>query len=100
MQEAEKGHGAFLQAIWTEYWKPKLYLPAREAWEILGRQTMAHWIKLSQTVLDYIYRAQLNNTNFETPDNCTLCLQTMHWAEKTVHLDTCSISMSDETHEH
>ncbi|GFU58859.1 hypothetical protein NPIL_231071 [Nephila pilipes] len=24
------------------------------------------------------------NTIFETPNNCTICLQTMYWAEKTV----------------
>ncbi|GFT74318.1 hypothetical protein NPIL_209411 [Nephila pilipes] len=30
---AERGHGAVLQAIWTEYGKPKLYLLARTAWD-------------------------------------------------------------------
>ncbi|GFU37054.1 hypothetical protein NPIL_591451 [Nephila pilipes] len=30
---AEWGHGAVLQAIWTEYGKPKLYLLARAVWD-------------------------------------------------------------------
>ncbi|GFU22800.1 hypothetical protein NPIL_590581, partial [Nephila pilipes] len=34
---AERGHGAVLQAIWTEYGKPKLYLLARTAWDTYGR---------------------------------------------------------------
>ncbi|GFT89152.1 hypothetical protein NPIL_273201 [Nephila pilipes] len=83
MQEvAEKGHGAFLQAFWVEYGKAKLYLLARAAWEAHGRQMIPQWIKLSQTVRDSIYGDKWLNTIFEIPDKCTICLQTMHWAEK------------------
>ncbi|GFU18739.1 hypothetical protein NPIL_582351, partial [Nephila pilipes] len=81
---AERGHGAVLQAIWTEYGKPKLYLLARTAWDTYGRQTVTHWIKLAQTVLDSLYGDHWPNTIFETPNDCAICLQTMHWAEKTV----------------
>ncbi|GFU03173.1 hypothetical protein NPIL_479011 [Nephila pilipes] len=83
-EAAERGYGAFFQANWTEYGKPKLYPLARATWEILGCQTMAPWIKLFQTVLDSFYADHWPNTNFETPNNCAICLLTMHWAEKTV----------------
>ncbi|GFU48194.1 hypothetical protein NPIL_136191 [Nephila pilipes] len=83
-EAAERGHGTFLQAIWTEYGKLKLYLLAYGAWKTIGCQTMASWIKLSQTVLDSLYGDHWPNTIFETPNNCAICLQTMHWAEKTV----------------
>ncbi|GFT46340.1 hypothetical protein NPIL_173941 [Nephila pilipes] len=81
---AERGHGAVLQAIWTEYGKPKLYLLARTAWDTYGRQTVAPWIKLAQTVLDSLYGDHWPNTIFEMPNDCAICLQTMHWAEETV----------------
>ncbi|GFT31787.1 hypothetical protein NPIL_657741 [Nephila pilipes] len=61
---AERGHGAVLQAIWTEYGKLKLYLLDRAAWDTMGRQTVAPWIKLSQTVLDSLYEERFPNTIF------------------------------------
>ncbi|GFU16684.1 hypothetical protein NPIL_206501 [Nephila pilipes] len=40
----------FYRPFGKKYRNPKLYMMAHEAWEFLGRQAMAPWIKLTQMV--------------------------------------------------
>ncbi|GFY63650.1 hypothetical protein TNIN_84621 [Trichonephila inaurata madagascariensis] len=51
-REAAKGKGAFIQALWTEYAKPKLYGLVYKAWRRHGAQTLTTWTLLAQAVLD------------------------------------------------
>ncbi|GFY00039.1 hypothetical protein TNCV_1341371 [Trichonephila clavipes] len=54
-QEARKGKGAFIQAMWTVIGKPKLYNLVTKAWTEQGPQTLAPWIQLAQLALDGCY---------------------------------------------
>ncbi|GFX25725.1 hypothetical protein TNCV_4337091 [Trichonephila clavipes] len=54
-QEASKGKGAFIKAVWTVIGKPRLYYLVNGAWTEHGPQTLAPWIKLAQIVLDGCY---------------------------------------------
>ncbi|GFY64496.1 hypothetical protein TNIN_47691 [Trichonephila inaurata madagascariensis] len=49
---AAKGKGSFIQALWTEYAKPKLYGLVYKAWRQHGAQTLTTWTQLAQAVLD------------------------------------------------
>ncbi|GFU36438.1 hypothetical protein TNCV_3100081 [Trichonephila clavipes] len=51
-QEAAKGKGAFIQALWTQYAIPKLYGLVYLAWRSYGAQTLTTWTRLAQAVLD------------------------------------------------
>ncbi|GFV82089.1 hypothetical protein TNCV_2789871 [Trichonephila clavipes] len=51
-QEAAKGKGAFVQALWTQYAIPKLYFLAYKAWRHHGAQNLTTWTRLAQAVLD------------------------------------------------
>ncbi|GFW87459.1 hypothetical protein TNCV_1301041 [Trichonephila clavipes] len=51
-QEASKGKGAFIQALWTLYAKSSLYRLAYKAWKRHGPQTLTTWTLLAQAVLD------------------------------------------------
>ncbi|GFS56558.1 hypothetical protein TNIN_278201 [Trichonephila inaurata madagascariensis] len=42
-REAAKGKGAFIQALWTEYAKHKLYGLVYKAWRQHGAQTLTTW---------------------------------------------------------
>ncbi|GFX70710.1 hypothetical protein TNCV_1032381 [Trichonephila clavipes] len=54
-QEASKGKGAFIQAVWTVIGKPKLYNLVTKVWTEYGPQTLSPWIELAQMVLDGCY---------------------------------------------
>ncbi|GFS56048.1 hypothetical protein TNIN_127741 [Trichonephila inaurata madagascariensis] len=82
-REASKGKGAFIQALWTEYAKPKLYGLVYKAWRRHGAQTLTTWTILAQAVLDGCYRQKWPDSVFQVPDACPICLGTMHWPEKT-----------------
>ncbi|GFY73642.1 hypothetical protein TNIN_440611 [Trichonephila inaurata madagascariensis] len=82
-REAAKGKGAFIQALWTEYAKPKLYGLVYKAWRRHGAQTLTTWTLLAQAVLDGCFRQKWPDSVFQVPDACPICLGTMHWPEKT-----------------
>ncbi|GFX70567.1 hypothetical protein TNCV_875411 [Trichonephila clavipes] len=105
-QEAVKGKGAFIQALWSLYAKSKLYSLAYKAWKRHGPQNLTTWTLLAQAVLDGCYGEKWPDTLFEVSDVCPICLSPMHWPEKTLcghlfhlryllqHLDgsnTCSL---------
>ncbi|GFU13616.1 uncharacterized protein TNCV_938751 [Trichonephila clavipes] len=54
-QEASKGKGAFIQALWTLYAKSSLYRLAYKAWKRHGLQNLTTWTLLAQAVLDGCY---------------------------------------------
>ncbi|GFT68744.1 hypothetical protein TNCV_684191 [Trichonephila clavipes] len=54
-QEASKGKGAFIQALWTLYAKSSLYRLAYKAWKRHGPQNLTTWTLLAQAVLDGCY---------------------------------------------
>ncbi|GFW88246.1 hypothetical protein TNCV_820031 [Trichonephila clavipes] len=54
-QEAVKGKGAFIQAIWIVHAKPKLYSLAYKPWGRHGSQNLTSWTELAQAVLDGCY---------------------------------------------
>ncbi|GFY42570.1 hypothetical protein TNIN_197671 [Trichonephila inaurata madagascariensis] len=77
-QEAAKGKGAFIQALWTLHAKSKLYRLAYKAFKRHGLQNM--------TILDFIGSSGVEkwpDTVFQVPDSCPICLSPMHWPEKT-----------------
>ncbi|GFT80153.1 hypothetical protein TNCV_2241291 [Trichonephila clavipes] len=82
-QEAAKGKGAFIQALWTQYAIPKLYGLVYLAWRSYGAQTLTTWTRLAQAVLDGYFGQKWPNCVFQVPDSCSICLSTMHWPEKT-----------------
>ncbi|GFT68150.1 hypothetical protein TNCV_372891 [Trichonephila clavipes] len=51
-QEAAKGKGAFVQALWTQYAISKLYFLVYKAWRRYGAQNLTTWTRLVQAVLD------------------------------------------------
>ncbi|GFX53931.1 hypothetical protein TNCV_1154621 [Trichonephila clavipes] len=51
-QEASKGKGAFIQALWTLYATSSLYRLAYKAWKRHGPQNLTTWTLLAQAVLD------------------------------------------------
>ncbi|GFS79407.1 hypothetical protein TNCV_3006211 [Trichonephila clavipes] len=51
-QEAAKGKGAFIQALWTPYAIPKLHGLVYMAWRLYGAQNLTTWTHLAQAVLD------------------------------------------------
>ncbi|GFW57205.1 hypothetical protein TNCV_541211 [Trichonephila clavipes] len=54
-QEAPKGRGAFIQALWTLYAKSNLYRLAYKAWKRHGPPNLTTWTLLTQAVLDGCY---------------------------------------------
>ncbi|GFV06469.1 hypothetical protein TNCV_2947921 [Trichonephila clavipes] len=82
-QEASKGKGAFIQALWTLYAKSNLYRSAFKAWKRHGPQNLTTWTLLAQAVLDGCYAEKWPDTVFQVPDVCSICLSPMHWPEKT-----------------
>ncbi|GFX09244.1 uncharacterized protein TNCV_1068301 [Trichonephila clavipes] len=82
-QEASKGKGAFIQALWTLYAKSSLYRLAYKAWKRHGPQNLTTWTLLAHTVLDGCYAEKWPDTVFQVPDVCSICLSPMHWPEKT-----------------
>ncbi|GFX86608.1 hypothetical protein TNCV_462281 [Trichonephila clavipes] len=82
-QEASKGKGAFIQALWTLYAKSSLYHLANKTWKRHGPQTLTTWTLLAQAVLDGCYAEKWPDTVFQVPDVCSICLSPMHWPEKT-----------------
>ncbi|GFT42929.1 hypothetical protein TNCV_1615011 [Trichonephila clavipes] len=82
-QEASKGKGAFIQALWTLYAKSSLYRLAYKAWKRHGPQNLTTWTLLAQAVLDGCYAEKWLDTVFQVPDVCSICLSPMHWPEKT-----------------
>ncbi|GFU58529.1 hypothetical protein TNCV_4894611 [Trichonephila clavipes] len=83
-QEASKGKGAFIQALYTLYAKSKLYSVAYKAWKRHGPQNLTTWTLLAQAVLDGCYGEKWPDTVFQVPDVCLICLSPMHWPEKTL----------------
>ncbi|GFT23931.1 uncharacterized protein TNCV_3207811 [Trichonephila clavipes] len=77
-QEASKGKGAFIQALWTLYAKSSLYRLAYKAWKRHGPQTLTTWTLLAQAVLDGRYAEKWPDTVFQVPDVCSICLSPMH----------------------
>ncbi|GFX86149.1 hypothetical protein TNCV_2560311 [Trichonephila clavipes] len=82
-QEAAKGKGAFLQALWSQYAIPKLYGLVYNSWRQYGAQNLTTWTQLAQTVLDGCFVQKWPDSVFQVPDSCSICLSTMHWPEKT-----------------
>ncbi|GFS50686.1 hypothetical protein TNIN_321191 [Trichonephila inaurata madagascariensis] len=82
-REAAKGKGAFIQALWSEYAKPKLYRLVYKAWRQHGAQTLTTWTQLAEAVLDGCFGQEWPDSVFQVPDACPICLSTMHWPEKT-----------------
>ncbi|GFV19575.1 hypothetical protein TNCV_478011 [Trichonephila clavipes] len=82
-QEAVKGKGAFVQALWTQYAIPKLYFLVYTAWKRHGAQNLTTWTRLAQTVLDGCFGQKWPDCVFQVPDTCSICLSPMHWPEKT-----------------
>ncbi|GFV93009.1 uncharacterized protein TNCV_3427211 [Trichonephila clavipes] len=82
-QEAAKGKGAFVQALWTQYDIPKLYFLTYKAWRHHGAQNLTTWTRLAQAVLDGCFGQKWPDCVFQVPDACSICLSTMHWPEKT-----------------
>ncbi|GFT36634.1 uncharacterized protein TNCV_3979291 [Trichonephila clavipes] len=67
-QEASKGKGAFIQALWTLYAKSSLYRLAYKAWKRQGPQNLTTWTLLAQAVLDGCYAEKWPDTVFQVPD--------------------------------
>ncbi|GFW62906.1 hypothetical protein TNCV_4452551 [Trichonephila clavipes] len=67
-QEARKGKGAFIQAVWTVFGKPKLYNLVTKAWTEQSPQILTPWIHLAQMVLDGCYGQKWPDTVFQVPD--------------------------------
>ncbi|GFT86660.1 hypothetical protein TNCV_1251251 [Trichonephila clavipes] len=82
-QEASKGRGAFIQALWILYAKSNLYRLAYKAWKRHGPQNLTTWTLLAQAMLDGCYAEKWPDTVFKEPDVCSICLSPMHWPEKT-----------------
>ncbi|GFV27164.1 hypothetical protein TNCV_927561 [Trichonephila clavipes] len=82
-QDAAKGKGAFIQALWTQYAIPKLYGLVYKAWRQYGAQNLTTWTHLAQAVLDGCLGQKWPDSVFQVPDSCSICLSTMHWPEKT-----------------
>ncbi|GFU14307.1 DUF4817 domain-containing protein [Trichonephila clavipes] len=82
-QEAAKGKGAFVQALWTQYAIPKLYFLVYKAWRRYGAQNLTTWTRLAQAVLDGCFGHKWPDCVFQVPDSCSICLSTMHWPETT-----------------
>ncbi|GFS47300.1 hypothetical protein TNIN_2191 [Trichonephila inaurata madagascariensis] len=87
-EEAVKGKGAFVQAIWIVSTKPRLYNLANKSWEQQGAQTLTLWLKrfhpltlLAQAVLDECYGQEWPKIVFQLPDTCPICLSPMQWPE-------------------
>ncbi|GFW89701.1 hypothetical protein TNCV_1025851 [Trichonephila clavipes] len=67
-QEASKGKGAFIQALWTLYAKSSLYRLAYKAWKQHGQQNLTTWTLLAQAVLDGCYAEKWPDTQcFKCP---------------------------------
>ncbi|GFW00005.1 hypothetical protein TNCV_3567951 [Trichonephila clavipes] len=82
-QEASKGKGAFIQALWTLYARSSLYRLAYKAWKRNGPQNLTTWTLSAQAVLDGCYAEKWPDTVFQVPDVCSICLSPMPWPEKT-----------------
>ncbi|GFU88360.1 hypothetical protein TNCV_847531 [Trichonephila clavipes] len=82
-QEAVKGKGSFIQALWNVQARPKLYSLANKAWRRHGPQDLTSWTDLAHTVLDGCYEQKWPDAVFQVPDSCAICLSLMHWPEKT-----------------
>ncbi|GFW11208.1 hypothetical protein TNCV_5132191 [Trichonephila clavipes] len=82
-QEASKGKGAFIQALWTLYAKSSLYRLAYKAWKRQSPQNLTTWTLLAQAVLDGCYAEKWPDTVSQVPNVCTICMSPMHWQEKT-----------------
>ncbi|GFW11800.1 hypothetical protein TNCV_4100121 [Trichonephila clavipes] len=82
-QEARKGKGVFIQAVWTVIGKPKLYNLVTKAWTEQGPQTLAPWVQLAQMVLDGFYGQKWPDTMFQVLDACPICLTSIHKQERT-----------------
>ncbi|GFW23889.1 uncharacterized protein TNCV_945731 [Trichonephila clavipes] len=82
-QEASKGKGAFIQALWTLYAKSSLYCLAYKAWKRHGSQSLTTWTLLAQAVFYGCYAEKWPDTVFQVPNICSICLSSMHWPEKT-----------------
>ncbi|GFW27982.1 hypothetical protein TNCV_768621 [Trichonephila clavipes] len=82
-QEAAKGKGAFIQALWTQYAIPKLYVLVYKAWRQYGAQNLTTCTQLAQAVLDECFGQKWLDSVFQVQDSCSICLSTMHWPEKT-----------------
>ncbi|GFW54227.1 uncharacterized protein TNCV_1560051 [Trichonephila clavipes] len=81
-QEASKGKGAFVQALWTQYAIPKLYGLVYKAWRRYNAQNLTTWTRLAQAELDGCFGQKWPDCVFQVPDSCSICLRTMHWPEK------------------
>ncbi|GFY37002.1 hypothetical protein TNIN_335961 [Trichonephila inaurata madagascariensis] len=82
-QEASKGKGAFIDAVWIVVGKPKLYHLVHKAWTEHGPQTLAPWIKLAQIVLNGCYGQKWPDSVFQVPESCPICLSPIHWPQRT-----------------
>ncbi|GFT90177.1 hypothetical protein TNCV_1347781 [Trichonephila clavipes] len=82
-QEAAKGKGAFIQALWTQYAIPKLYGLVYKAWRRYGARNLATFTRLAQAVLDRCFGQKWPDCVIQAPDSCSIFLSTMHWLEKT-----------------
>ncbi|GFV14724.1 hypothetical protein TNCV_2586971 [Trichonephila clavipes] len=82
-QDASKGKGSFIQALWTLYAKSSLYRLIYKAWKRHGPQDLTTWTLLAQAVLDGCYAEKWPDTVFQVPDVCSICLSPMHCPEKT-----------------
>ncbi|GFY67196.1 hypothetical protein TNIN_418051 [Trichonephila inaurata madagascariensis] len=71
-QEAAKGKGAFLQAMWTLHAKSKLYRLAYKSWKRYGPQILTTWTQLDQAVLNGCYGEKWSDTVFQVPDSCPI----------------------------
>ncbi|GFY13488.1 hypothetical protein TNCV_1803591 [Trichonephila clavipes] len=67
-QEAVKRKGAFIQALWTQYAKPKLYDLVYKAWRQYGDQTTT-WTQLAQAVLEGCFGQKWPDSVFQMPDS-------------------------------
>ncbi|GFY72291.1 hypothetical protein TNIN_19101 [Trichonephila inaurata madagascariensis] len=82
-QDATKGKGAFIKAVWNVIDKSKLYNLVHRAWTEHGPQTPAPWMKLAQIVLDGCYGQKWPDSVFQVPDSCPICLTPIHWPQRT-----------------
>ncbi|GFU16981.1 hypothetical protein TNCV_721761 [Trichonephila clavipes] len=58
-QEAAKGKGAFVQALWTQYAIPKLYCLVYKAWRRYGAQKLDHLDSIGASSVGRVFWAHM-----------------------------------------
>ncbi|GFR02121.1 hypothetical protein TNCT_585821 [Trichonephila clavata] len=79
----ERGNGACIRSIWTEFVKPDLYGKTTVAWYYCGSQDTDQWVTPGHTAFQLLYSAPFPDPVFQFPDKCLICLEPMHFPYKT-----------------